>query len=192
MAQKASVGQVSELVSMIARGVYDSAFVQALIEKRSDVMPSLSDLKHYRVYVSYATLPCESDVDIFSAARKSVRHMSCASIDETPGDREFLIAEVPAEFQYKSFETIVDPLAEYLDRLGYRFAIESEAVEFSRALPEPQLETHIYALGSTVLGLGSGHRFVSVLYMHYSGRTLLDYWGRVGIGGSARLLLVRK
>ncbi len=192
MAQKASVGQVSELVSMIARGVYDSAFVQALIEKRPDVVPpSLTDLKHYRLHVTYAILPCETDTDVFSAARKSIRHKSCASIDETPGEREFLIAEVPAQFQFESFEKIVDALAEHLDYLGYRFAIESEAVEFSRTLPEPQLKTHIYALGSTVLGLGDGHRFVSVLYMHYPGRTLLDYWSKVGIGGSSRLLLVR-
>ncbi|MEK7473705.1 MAG: hypothetical protein AAB668_03215 [Patescibacteria group bacterium] len=196
MAQKASVGQVAELVNMCANGTYDAEFVQALIERRVEKPRE----QIYRLHVSYAKLPGvlaleekfsgEGSVSILFDGREWERHSSCISIDATPGERDFRVAEIPAEFRNHRIKDVWNELAAYFDKKGERFAIETETVEFADARPELQRNNRILALGSSALR-GVDCRFVTVLRAGDHGRLLDGRRVTDVLYGHSRLLLVR-
>ena len=162
----------------------------------SDLPPN-----HYRLHVSYAPLPGVAALEPKFSGKNSVsylfdgraweRHSSCVTIDEISGEREFLVAEVPEQFLGKRIDAVWNDLATHFDREGFRFAIETEAVEFSAAQPELQRKNWIYAIGSSALR-DDGNRCVAVLFAFRRGRILGG--GRVGreLDGGVRVLLVRK
>ncbi len=205
MAQKATLGQISQFTSMCEEGVYDRAFVQALIEKRVKV----TKFDSYRLHVTYAPLSGiaalepkfsgKDSVCVLFDGRKWERHSSCAVIDQTPGERDFIVAEMPGQFLNKRISNSRDDLAVYFGAKGFRFAIETEAVEFADAQPELQRKNPIYALGSfTLLGhlpsvlRGDEDRCVTVLRMINGKRVLRDGWFGYLVDCDVRLLLVRK
>lgn len=153
-----------------------------------------------RLHVSYAKLPGVAALEKKFLSKESIfvlfdgrtweRHSSCAKIDQTPGERDFLVAEIPAEFLGKRIDTIEEALAEHFDRLGYHFAIETEAVEFGHAQPELQHTNWICALGSSALN-DYGGRCVTMLRARVRVRILRDCWVGYGLGDNVRLLLVR-
>lgn len=158
---------------------------------------------HYRLLVTYTPLPDVATLKkMFSKVyhnlfdgRAWTRHKSCAKIDETPGEREFLLAEIPADFLGKRIHTIEDDLFEHYDRLGYRFAIHVEAVEFANAEPELQRKNWIYALGSSTLGSyrdRSGQSFVTSLGEESLERVLCCSWTGLELDNNSRFLLIRK
>ena len=155
----------------------------------------------YRVHVSYAKLPVMEELEKRFSGKDNVsslfdgrpweRHSSCAKIDETPGEREFFVASVPKQFFSQRIDTIRDALAAHFGGLGYRFAIETEAVTFADAQPGLPHQNWIYALGSSARS-GGGRQFVAVLSASVRGRFLSGYWLDNGLNSGDRLLLVRK
>ncbi len=152
----------------------------------------------FTVLVTYAKLPgIEAlhkkfpgrEVPLLYDGRTWTRHASCATIDETPGEREFIVADIPAEFRKQRVCSIENTLAEYLDRLGYRYAIETEAVEFADAQSDVLRENWIFALGSSASYRVD--RQVAELDALPGGSVLGGYYV-VNFVYSARLLLVRK
>ncbi|MCR4256230.1 MAG: hypothetical protein NUW08_00830 [Candidatus Uhrbacteria bacterium] len=156
---------------------------------------------HYRIHVSYTQLPGVAALEPKFSGKGSVsslfdgrpwkRHSSCAKIDETPGERIFRLAEVPEEFLGKRIRDCEDELADYFDKLGERFVIETEAVEFADEDPEAQRKNWILALGSSALFDG-GNRCVTMLYAYDRDRFLDDDWVGDVLDDGGRLLLVRK
>lgn len=156
---------------------------------------------HYRIHVSYAKLPPIAELEKKFSGKNSVsrlfdgreweRHSSCAAIDETPGERNFRVAEIPAELLGKRIEDVWNELDAHFDREGYRFAIETEAVEFANAKPELQRKNWILARGSSALD-GGVIRYVAVLGSRGRGRVLDGRWVGCVLLDDARLLLVRK
>lgn len=104
----------------------------------------------YRVFVSYAPLPSKTALDeefgkgnvsdIFDG-RPFEKHASCVNMDETPGEKNFLVKHFGRETQSET------NIAE-MDALGYRPATHIEAYEFQKAHPELQRQFWIVALGS--------------------------------------------
>lgn len=128
-------------------------------------------------------------MDLFDG-RPWERHSSCKNIDETPGEREFLLASIPKERLGKRIDSIWDDLALHFDKLGYRFAIEVELDAFAKARSDLQ-HKRIFALGSSVLR-GGGRRYVAAMHEHSGGRWLGGHWFVDGVLGIDHLLLVRK
>lgn len=196
MAQKATLGQISQFTSMCEDGVYDRAFVQALIEKRVEV----TKLDSYRFHVTYAPLPGiatletrfsgEDSVSLLYDGREWTRHSTCVTIDQTPGEREFLLAEIPEQFLGMRIDDVRDDLAAHFGLKGFRFAIETEAVEFADAQPELLRKNWILALGSSALS-GGGSQCVAVLFERDRDRILGDGWVGDELDGGDRVLLVR-
>jgi len=155
----------------------------------------------YRVHVSYAKLPVMEELEKRFSGKDNVsslfdgrpweRHSSCAKIDETPGEREFFVASVPTQFFSQRIDTIRDALAAHFGGLGYRFAIETEAVTFADAQPGLQHQNWIYALGSFVWSVDDD-QCVTMLSANDRDRILDVYWVDDGLYSGVRLLLVRK
>ena len=155
----------------------------------------------YRMHVTYAPLPRMSELEKRYSGKDSVsalfdgrawkRHASCAEIDQTPSEREFWVAEVPHQFLGKAIHDCLDDIAAHFDALGYRFSIETEAVEFADANPELQRKNWIYALGSSALN-DDGNQYVALLSAVGRGRILHVHWVALELYGRGRLLLVRK
>ncbi len=118
------------------------------------------------------------------------RHLSCQSIDQTPGEREFVVARVPREFCGSPIDLVWDKLADHFHQRGYRFAIEIEALEFAEAYPEIHRKNWIYALGSSALA-NTHYRCVPVLNAIGCYSILSEFWSRRCLGEASRLLLVR-
>jgi len=155
----------------------------------------------YRVHVSYAKLPVMEELEKRFSGKDNVsslfdgrpweRHSSCAKIDETPGEREFFVASVPTQFFSQRIDTIRDALAAHFGGLGYRFAIETEAVTFADAQPGLPHQNWIYALGSSARSVGD-LQCVTVLFANGHNRFLGDDWIVDDLDSGCRLLLVRK
>jgi len=155
----------------------------------------------YRVHVSYAKLPVMEELEKRFSGKDNVsslfdgrpweRHSSCAKIDETPGEREFFVASVPKQFFSQRIDTIRDALAAHFGGLGYRFAIETEAVTFAAAQPGLPHQNWIYALGSSALSFDDD-QYVALLLALDRGRVLRDRWLGGDLDSDDRLLLVRK
>lgn len=160
-----------------------------------------NDPKHYRLRVGYAKLGIKSLEEKFPDkdsvlrlfdGRLWERHSTCAAIDETPGDREFRVAEIPAKFLgNQRTDKILDALSDHFDLEGFRFAIEIEAIEFADALPNFSYENWIYAFGSSA-AYDDGFRCVAVLGEGDRDRILKDFWVGGYLDDNDRLLLVRK
>lgn len=222
MAQKklANRHMVAEIGTMLAKGGIDYSLALALIEGRVEIVERPREQKgkpyrgdvagtsnehepnRYRLYVSYAKLPgfeelfkkfFEDGVSELYDGRPWVRHSSCANIDETPGEREFLVAEVPEEFLGKSIRDCWDDLEAYFGKTGFRFAIETEAFEFSDAQPDLQRKNPILALGSSALLDDVTERFVTVLEAHRISHHRIQYGQCVdnNLISNFRLLLAR-
>ncbi len=110
-------------------------------------------------------------------------HSSCAEIDQTPGEREFLV---------KHFNRSItsDEAIKEMDKLGYRPATHLEAYAFVKAHPELHCQLRIVALGSSMLL--SGCRYVAVLRSLSSGCVLGGHWFDSRWGTDDRFLFVRK
>jgi hypothetical protein len=175
MSNNATVSQVAELVSQIARGKYTREEVQKLIEGKVEIIDRGGPAKQdncYRLHVTYKLPSLEElekkydvGVSCLFDGRPWERHNSCKTIDETAGEREFLLAEVPEEFLGKKIDSIWDQLAEHFGKLGYRFVIPVELDAFGTAHPDLQRKNYILALGSSALDVGRD-RCVAYLYHH--------------------------
>ena len=111
----------------------------------------------YSVHVAYGPMPSVEELENRFSGEGSTfgyyggpwkRHESCVNIDETPGERIFRLAEVPERFHGLDLADTWGALARYFDRLGERFAIDVEAIEFADANPDIQLTQPYLALGS--------------------------------------------
>ncbi len=159
----------------------------------------------YCIPVTYKLLPmaelrekydgCVSD--LFDG-RSWERHSSCKDIDLAPSERFMRLAEIPEQFftenkgtMTKPIREIQDQLAVHFDKLGERFAIETEAHDFACKEPDAQRKNWILALGSSALH-ADGDRYVAVLDEGGRGHVLLGYWVDYGLDRCVRLLLVRK
>ena len=146
----------------------------------------------YLVHVTYAPLPSFSELEqefgegnvsnIFDG-RPFQKHSSCENIDETPGDKVFLLKHFGRETQSE------DNIAE-MDKLGYRPATHIEAYAFQKKHPELQRKFWIVALGS--FAMGDGGRYVAVLRGGSGRRIFVSCWFGSGWGSGRRFLFVRK
>lgn len=154
--------------------------LQALIEGGTSSRPQQvsSGLDHYRIKISYTKLPDIASLEGMFSGKHSVSPyfdgrawISRRNIDETPGEREFLVAKYPGEKlvvrRYgsdcdASIGESEDTLEERFAVLGYRFASVTEAIEFAQFQPQLQRKNRIFALGSSVIGR-KGLRFVIAL-----------------------------
>lgn len=153
----------------------------------------------YRVRLSYS-LPAEDELRkrfdevingfLFDGSQNWERHASCVGMDETPGDKTFLL---------KCFGEIMkseDIIAWGLGH-GYRPATHIEAIEFAEAYPEVQLEAPVFliALGSFTTHHDykwSGDRKIVVLSQLQGARVLGTYGFDDGFNDDDRFLFVRK
>jgi hypothetical protein len=119
------------------------------------------------------------------------RHASCRTINERPGERVFRLAPVPEEFIGQRVAEAIDGLAGSFGE-GWRFAIHSEGIAFSLALPDIQCRRRIWALGSTVLRMKDGNSCVLVLRGNEDLPVLVAFWQGTRLDRHDRLLLVRK
>ncbi len=146
----------------------------------------------YLVPVTYAPLPPFSELEqefgkgnvsnIFDG-RPFQKHSSCENIDETPGDKVFLLKHFGRETRSE------DNIAE-MDKLGYRPATHIEAYAFQKKHPELQRKFWIVALGS--FAMFGGDRCVAVLNGGSGRRVFGDRWFGRGWCSSGRFLFVRK
>lgn len=145
----------------------------------------------YLVPVTYR-LPSKADLDkeygegnvsVLYDGRPFQKHTLCEGMDETPGDKVFLVKHFGRETE--SEENIAE-----MDKLGYRPATHLEAYAFAKAQPELQRQFWIVALGS--FAVCGGNQYVAVLYGDSGRRYLGSGWFGNGWGRSGRFLLVRK
>ncbi len=110
-------------------------------------------------------------------------HSSCADIEQTPSDLEFLV---------KHFNRSItsDEAINEMDKLGYRPATHLDAYAFAKAQPELQRKFWIVALGSSTLRRGDRH--VAVLAGDSDERLLYGRWLGLKWGATYRFLFVRK
>jgi hypothetical protein len=108
----------------------------------------------YLAHVDYAPLPSIAELEkefengyVANSfdGRAFCKHTSCASIDETPGDRVFLVKNFNRDIKLE--DVIVE-----MDKQGYRPATHLEAYAFQRAYPKVQRKFWIMAPGSFVAG----------------------------------------
>ncbi|MEI7512637.1 MAG: hypothetical protein WCK01_04235 [Candidatus Uhrbacteria bacterium] len=220
MAKKVTLDQYLQFGRMVSAGAVSCELMQAILEERVEIIekpreqtgspyrggvPSSETREpigsSHRLHVSYAKLlgvkalepefSGKNSVSVLYDGREWTRHTSCAKIDQTPGERDFLVAEIPAEFLGKRIDTIEDALAECFHPPGFRFAIETEAVEFAHDHQQLYRKNWIYALGSSALFDG-GRRGVAMLYADGRDCFLGGGWVGDGLHDSGRLLLVRK
>lgn len=147
---------------------------------------------HYLVPVTYAALPSFADLereygkdnvsDLFDG-RPFQKHASCEGMDETPGDRVFLV-------KHFGRNTTSEANIAEMDKLGYRPATHLEAYAFAKAQPELQRQFWIVALGSFVLG--EDGRCVALMNGDSGRRLSSSYWSPRRWGSDFRFLFVRK
>ncbi len=147
----------------------------------------------YLVPVNYAPLPSrpelerdfsgENSVSVIFDGRPFQKHASCVGMDETPGDRIFLVEHFGREIESE------DAITE-MDKQGYRPATHLEAIAFAKAHPEFQRQFWIVALGS--FAMDDGNRRVAVLGADGDGRFLSDGWFDRRWHAELRFLFLRK
>jgi hypothetical protein len=120
-----------------------------------------------------------------------VRHSSCENIDETSGERDFFVLEVPEKFFGRQIGSAWDELAKHFGELGYRFATEVEAEVFGTSDSSLGLKYAVLVLGSFVTYKGSRHG-LRVNNRHGQNQKLSDCWGGEELVAGERLLVVRK
>jgi hypothetical protein len=133
----------------------------------------------------------EGSVSMLFDGRPWERHSSCETIDETPGERMMRLAEVPEQFIDRKIKDCRDELAAHFDKLGERFAVETEAHDFACKEPDAQRKNWILALGSSALR-DNDDRCVAVLREFVRDRILDDHWIEDELNRDGRLLLVSK
>jgi len=146
----------------------------------------------FLVPVSYTPLPSFSKLEhefgqgnvsnIFDG-RPFQKHSSCVNIDETSGNKIFLVKHFGRETESE------DNIAE-MDKLGYRPATQIEAHAFQKKNPDLQCQFYIVALGS--FAVGGGGRFVAVLGSRSGRRVFGNDWFDDGWDAGGRFLFVRK
>lgn len=153
---------------------------------------------HYRLHVDYelASLVKLSQKYVkylctFDEDRSWVRHSSCENIDETSGERDFFVLEVPEKFFGRLIGSAWDELAKHLGELGYRFAIEVEAEIFGTSDSSLGLKYSVLVLGSFVMYKGSRHA-LRVNNSDGQNQKLSDCWSGEELVAGERLLVVRK
>ena len=145
----------------------------------------------YLIPVTY-TLPSKADLekeygkgnvsDLFDG-RPFQKHASCEGMDETPGDKVFLVKHFGRETESEA------NIAE-MDKLGYRPATHLEAYAFAKAQPELQRQFWIVALGSFAVLVDD--RYVAMLRSVSSGRIFGLSWFVSRWNSDYRFLFVRK
>jgi hypothetical protein len=198
---KATMAQLLQINNMLGAGAIDRELAQALIEGKVEIVKGVKAKpasNSYMVTVDYARLSLDElnvkydgGISALFDGRPWERHASTKDIDETPGEREFVLAEVPKKFLGKRIDQSFDALADLFAKDGLRFAVETELDAFGTANPDLQREHYILALGSSAL-YDDGDRGVACLYGNDDGRWLSRYWVDDGFHGGDRLLLVRK
>ncbi len=115
------------------------------------------------------------------------------SIDESPGERIFHVAEVPTEFLDIGICEIWKGLDVHSYRRGYRFATAIELAAFEDAVPAHRNGHEIFALGTVKVG-SDLRRYVPILGRHplFLGMRLKECWAGTRLRVWHRLLLVRK
>lgn len=96
----------------------------------------------------------ENNVSTIFDGRPWEKHDSCVGMDETSGDRDFLVEYFGREISSE------DAIAEMVSQ-GYRPATPVEAIAFAKAHPELQRQFWIVALGS--FAMNGDDRLVAVL-----------------------------
>lgn len=202
--KKATKAQRERITRMLGAGLIDRVEAQEIIAKPRDwALP----LDHYDVRVTYAPIRSKEDLEKkfpdSTGGRGSTvsnfsfdgsfwrRHASCAKINVTPGSRIFWLAEVPRKFVGQCIRHSWDDLAAYFDSRGYRFAIETEVVDFVVAHPELQCEGQILSLGSFDPNIDQEPILVLLDTLPF-GRCFHHYWFEHVLRDEFRLLLVRK
>lgn len=153
----------------------------------SEVLPP----DHYRVFVDYAPVPSHGELNgkLFDWAsnlydgREWKAHKTCEGVDETPGERVFLVKNFG--FRIKSESVVV-----WAEANGYRVATLKETLAFAAAQRELQRKFWIVALGSSALH--GVCRYVPVLGGHPGERCLGGDWFAGGWSDDGCFLLVRK
>ncbi|QQR60325.1 hypothetical protein IPH19_02810 [Candidatus Uhrbacteria bacterium] len=157
--------------------------------------------KRFRIFVSYNPLPALAELkkllpeeaisEWFSEDdfRLWERHNSCERVDETPGERDFWIADVPKEFSEQADDERMEWswLSSYYEKLGFRFAVVGELIEFAVTCPSTAWVEHVTALGSSFIH--GTYCYVASIGENGDGRYLVDEWSEeVGVES---VLLVR-
>jgi len=137
----------------------------------------------YAPLASFADLEKEFGKGNVSEIFDGRSFQKCAEIDETPGDRVFLVKHFNRET--KSEANIAE-----MDKLGYRPATHLEAYAFAKANPELQRQFWIVALGSFAVD-GDG-QYVAMLRSDSVRRFLGNGWFVYGWYSARRFLFVRK
>lgn len=175
---KATFDQFLQIGDMISKGAFDRETVQAIIEKRFEVKKISVPREHslleneYLVHVAYdmprdkAKLESEFSEngvsDLFYGNYEWQPHLSCAEIDQTPGNRVMLLKRFNRKIMS---EDAIDEMKRI-----YRPATHLEAYAFAKANPELQRQFWIVALGSSALC--DGGRDVALLCSYSDGRFL--------------------
>ena len=117
---------------------------------------------HYRAFVTYGPLPPSERlwrefprVDWPPGCIKWQKHPSCVGMDETPGERIFLIRR----FGRRLFG---EKVIAWGQKNGYRPAIHLEAYEFAKANHDLLIQFAVVALGSFLLEFGSRRRVMGL------------------------------
>jgi hypothetical protein len=166
--------------------------LQALIEGGelpTRESPPLLEGKHYRIHVDYSKpTDFEALEQMFSGKHsvsrvlKRLDWIDHETIDETPGERDFLVVQVPSEFivtrdvidntpllrEADIYQEREEGLRKYFECKGYRFANLVEAIKFSQAQPHLQRAHRIFPLGTSVCD-GNGQRSFMYLTMRNKG-----------------------
>jgi len=162
-------------------------YEKALVAKKKSLGKN-----EYLVPVSYTPLPSFSELEhefgqgnvsnIFDG-RPFKNHASCVGVDETSGDKIFLVKHFGREAE--SEDNIVE-----MDKLGYRPATHIEACAFQKKNPDLQRHFYIVALGS--FAMDGDVQFVAVLRSYSGGRVFGDNWFGSRWSADDRFLFVRK
>ena len=151
----------------------------------------------HTAYVSYTFRPmevlrreCDWISDVYDG-RSWSRRLACQDIDMRDGDREFLVATLPKPLLGKWMDKYQDELEAYVDELGYRFAIEVEALSFARAHPALLCEGYLLALGS-VTSTNTNSCHCACLWEADGRRYFGERTLAIHFSDQDRLLLVRK
>ena len=191
-----SASELTEMAALAGTNRFTSAIAQRIIARTYEF--SFGDLgeNEYLVHVTYAPLPSFAELetefgkgnvsDIFDG-RPFKKHDSCVGMDETPGNRIFWVAEVPADIRNDSEKIIAwgDKQRNKKAPNGYRPATEKELYEFQKV----RFIAWLVSLGSSALS--GGDRCVALLLSDSDGR-IFGGWLDGGWDSDLRFLFVRK
>lgn len=179
---------IYRLATTGGRRTLDSMIDLAYADWQAEQLPT----DHYRVRVTYAPLPSlealitefgEYNVSRMFDGHAFQKHVSCADIDETPGEKIFFVKHFNREIESEG------AIAE-MDKLGYRPATYLEVYAFQKANPELQRQFRIIALGS--FEMNDDHRFFVMLDSDSGGRVFSFCFDEGGWHSRYRFLFVRK